>query len=163
PHSPPAVSAPFFLPWAIHSTNLSAKPRTHWSSCRGTDSSSTDFPRQSRSPGPCAEEPRSSAPSTMADSRSAPSKSTSRVNPLAFLECYYWIRKLQARFFAGDYVSAIEAVDKVETWYATSPALSLFPLEKAEYHFYAALSRAARCEPTGADPYAKYREALWKH
>jgi predicted ATPase len=50
----------------------------------------------------------------------------------AFLECYYWIRKLQARFFAGDYLSAFEAVDKVETWYATSPGLSLFPLEKAE-------------------------------
>src|SRR4029453_1186202 len=47
----------------------------------------------------------------------------------AFLECYYWIRKLQARFFAGDYVSAIDAVDKVENWYATSPALSLFRLQ----------------------------------
>ena len=31
-------------------------------------------------------------------------------NPdLAFAECWYWIRKLQARFFAGDYASAIEA------------------------------------------------------
>ena len=31
-------------------------------------------------------------------------------NPdLAFVECWYWIRKLQARFFAGDYASAIEA------------------------------------------------------
>jgi PAS domain S-box-containing protein len=81
----------------------------------------------------------------------------------AFLECYYWIRKLQARFFAGDYLSAIEAVDKVEKWYATSPGLSLFPLEKAECHFYAALTRAARCEPTGPDPYAKHREALGQH
>ena len=26
-----------------------------------------------------------------------------RTTPHAFLECYYWIRKLQARFFAGDY------------------------------------------------------------
>jgi PAS domain S-box-containing protein len=81
----------------------------------------------------------------------------------AFLECYYWIRKLQARFFAGDYVSAIDAVDKVENWYATSPALSLFPLEMAEFHFYAALSRAARCAPLGPDPYATHREALQGH
>jgi PAS domain S-box-containing protein len=81
----------------------------------------------------------------------------------AFLECYYWTRKLQARFFAGDYVSAIDAVDKVEKWYATSPALSLFPLEKAECHLYAALSRAAWCEPMGPDPYAKHQEALRGH
>jgi PAS domain S-box-containing protein len=81
----------------------------------------------------------------------------------AMLECFYWIRKLQARFFAGDYVSAIDAVDKAETWYATSPGLPLFPLEQAEYHFYAALSRAARCEPVGPDPYAKHREALGAH
>src|SRR5262249_9004444 len=82
---------------------------------------------------------------------------------VAFLECYYWIRKLQARFFAGDYTSAIDAADKVETWYATSASLSLFMLEEEEYHFYAALSRAARCEPMGSDPYAKHREALGAH
>ncbi|MBV9428123.1 MAG: AAA family ATPase [Bradyrhizobiaceae bacterium] len=82
---------------------------------------------------------------------------------VTFLECYYWIRKLQARFFAGDYASAIDAADKAEAWYATSASLSLFPLEKAEYHFYAALSRAAQCEPPGPDPYARYREALGRH
>src|SRR5262249_10252293 len=92
--------------------------------------------------------------------RSFEERITGQPSP-AFLARYYSLRKLQARFFAGDYESAIEAVGKVETWYAKSPALSLFPLEKAEYHFYAALSRAAQCEPTGPDPYAKYREALW--
>src|SRR5262249_2600632 len=70
-----------------------------------------------------------------------------------FLECFYWMRKLQARFFAGDYRSALQATDRVEKWYATSPALSLFPLEKAESHFYCGLCRAARCEPHGPDPY----------
>src|SRR5215831_8585665 len=64
-----------------------------------------------------------------------------------FLECYYWIRKLQARFFAGDYVSAIEAADKAEAWHVRLPSLSLFMLEEEEYHFYAALSRVACCEP----------------
>jgi PAS domain S-box-containing protein len=81
----------------------------------------------------------------------------------AFLECFYWIRKLQARFFAGDYASAFEAAEQVEAWYATSPALSLFPLEKAECHFYAGLCRAARCEPVGPDSYATHREALGTH
>ena len=28
---------------------------------------------------------------------------------LALTECCYWIRKLQARFFAGDYASAVDA------------------------------------------------------
>src|SRR5262245_15958554 len=81
----------------------------------------------------------------------------------AFLECYYWIRKLQARFFAGDYASAIQAAENVEKWYTTAPGLSLFPLEKAECHFYAGLCRAARCEPVGPDPYAKHQQALREH
>jgi PAS domain S-box-containing protein len=81
----------------------------------------------------------------------------------AFLECYYWLRKLQARFFAGDYVSAIDAADRVERWYATSASLSLFMLQNTEYHFYAALSRAAWCEPVGPDSYAKHREAIGRH
>jgi PAS domain S-box-containing protein len=80
-----------------------------------------------------------------------------------FLECYYWIRKLQARFFAGDYISAIEAADKAEAWYVKLPSLSLFMLEEEEYHFYAALSRAACCEPMSNDPYAKHREAIGRH
>ena len=82
---------------------------------------------------------------------------------LAILECFYWIRKLQARFFAGDYVSALEAVGRLDKLYATAASLSLFLLETAEYHFYAALARAARCEPVGPDPYAKHREALGAH
>src|SRR5262249_11583938 len=81
----------------------------------------------------------------------------------AILECFYWIRKLQARFFAGDYASAIEAADKVGTWYARSPYLSLFLLEKEEYNFYAALARTAWCEPMGPDPYAIHRQALRVH
>ena len=82
---------------------------------------------------------------------------------LAFLECHYWIRKLQARFFSGDYRSAIDAADKVEGWYATSAPLSLLMLEKTEYHFYAALSGAALCEPTRSNTYDKHREALERH
>ena len=45
-------------------------------------------------------------------------------NPdLAFVECWYWIRKLQARFFAGDYASAIEASSRARRLLWTSPSL----------------------------------------
>ena len=38
-------------------------------------------------------------------------------------ECWYWIRKLQARFFAGDYASAIDAASKAQRLPWTSPSL----------------------------------------
>ena len=55
---------------------------------------------------------------------------------LALPECWYWIRKLQARFFAGDYASAVDASLKAQRLLWTSPSL----FESAEYHFYSALS-----------------------
>ncbi|HZC97486.1 MAG TPA: AAA family ATPase, partial [Bradyrhizobium sp.] len=81
----------------------------------------------------------------------------------ATLECFYWLRKMQARFFAGDYASAIVAADKVAKWYSTSPSLSLFMLEEEEYHFYAALARAAAHEPSGSQSYATVRDTLDGH
>jgi PAS domain S-box-containing protein len=81
----------------------------------------------------------------------------------ALPECFYWIRKLKARFFAGDYASAIDAAEKAETWFSTSTALSVFLLERADYHLYAALARAACCEPKGLDSYDRHREALAAH
>jgi PAS domain S-box-containing protein len=63
-------------------------------------------------------------------------------NPaLAIAECFYWVRKLQARFFAGDFESAIEAANNAQRLVWTSPSF----FEMAEYHFYAALSHAACC------------------
>jgi len=82
---------------------------------------------------------------------------------LALPECFYWIRKLQARFLAGDHASAFDAAERAEKWLSTSPSLSVFLLERAEYHLYAALCRAACCEPMGPDPYAEHREALAAH
>ncbi|MCW5658743.1 MAG: AAA family ATPase [Burkholderiaceae bacterium] len=82
---------------------------------------------------------------------------------LALLECYYWIRKLQARFLANDYVAAAEAASKAETWYATSAVLRLFLVEMADFCFFAALARAACCLPLGPDPYSKHRDAIHQH
>jgi len=69
-------------------------------------------------------------------------------NPaLALPECEYWVRKLQARFFAADYASAVEASLSAERLLWTSPSF----FRVAEYHFYAALSRASSCGSTAAD------------
>jgi PAS domain S-box-containing protein len=68
-------------------------------------------------------------------------------NPdLVFAECFYWIRKLQARFFAGDYASALEASSRAQRllWSLGSQ------FETAEYHFYGALSQAASCDSAEA-------------
>jgi predicted ATPase/signal transduction histidine kinase len=54
-------------------------------------------------------------------------------------QCWYWIRKLQARFFAGDYDAALAASAKAQRLLWTSPSI----FETAEYHFYSALARAA--------------------
>ena len=52
-------------------------------------------------------------------------------DPAALPGCYYWIRKLQARFFAGDYASAIDASLRARQLLWTAP--SQFAM--AEYHF----------------------------
>jgi PAS domain S-box-containing protein len=78
---------------------------------------------------------------------------------LAPTECSYLIRKLQARYFAGDYASAIAACRRAE------PMLSILglTLELAEYHFYGALSLAATCEVGSAEPHAETIDILRAH
>jgi PAS domain S-box-containing protein len=78
---------------------------------------------------------------------------------LAIANCWYWIRKLQARFFAGDYASALDAAAKAQRHLWTSPSF----FEVAEYHFYAALARAARCDTAPADERPQHLQALVEH
>src|SRR4029450_11222065 len=81
-------------------------------------------------------------------------------NPsLALPECWYWIRKLQARFFAGDYASALEASSRAQRLLWTS--WSLF--ETAEYHFYGALAHAASWDSASPDQNQQHVEALASH
>src|SRR5712672_894186 len=81
-------------------------------------------------------------------------------NPdLAFGECWYWIRKLQARFFAGDHAGALEASSRAQRLLWTSPS----KFETAEYHFYGALSQAAYCESAAAGQRRQHVEALVAH
>ena len=78
-------------------------------------------------------------------------------NPdLAIAECWYWIRKLQARFFAGDYASAIEASSTAGRLLWTSPS----SFETAEYHFYGALSQAAACDSAAAGERQQHLDAV---
>jgi predicted ATPase/GAF domain-containing protein len=81
-------------------------------------------------------------------------------NPaLALPECFYWIRKLQARLFAGDYTSAVDASLRAQRLLSTA---SIF-FEIAEYHFYGALAQAACCGSATADQRQRHLEALSAH
>ncbi len=81
-------------------------------------------------------------------------------NPdLAFVECWYWIRKLQARFFAGDYASALAASSRARRVLWTS----FSQLETAEYHFYAALSHAAFCNSAASGERRQHLDAIAAH
>ena len=81
-------------------------------------------------------------------------------NPaLALPGCWYWTRKLQARFFAGDYAAAVDASLRAQRLLWTSPSC----FETAEYHFYGALSRAASWDSAAADQRQQHFEALTAH
>jgi PAS domain S-box-containing protein len=78
---------------------------------------------------------------------------------LAFAASWYWIRKLQACVYAGDYASAVSAASKAASVLWTTPT----QFERAEYHFYAALARAAYCEIAAAEERPQHLEALASH
>src|SRR5262249_35025903 len=59
--------------------------------------------------------------------------------------CWWWIRKLQARFFAGDYTAALEAATNAEKLLWAQPT----EFARSEHGFFAALSHAACCDNEG--------------
>ncbi|RLK39507.1 GAF domain-containing protein [Cupriavidus plantarum] len=73
---------------------------------------------------------------------------------LALAACWYWIRRLQARFFAGDIDAAVHAAAQAEQLLWSCPSF----LEQAEHCFYAALALAAQRD-NAADAQQR-REAL---
>ena len=82
-------------------------------------------------------------------------------NPnLVLAETCYWVRKLQARFFAGDYTAAVDASSRAQTLPWTSVAHFE---ETPEHHFYGALSRAACCDTADARQRVRHLEALAFH
>jgi PAS domain S-box-containing protein len=81
-------------------------------------------------------------------------------NPrLAIAASRYWIRKLQACVYAGNGASAVAAASKAASLLWTVPT----QVELPEYHFYAALGRAARCDTATAEERPQHLEALASH
>jgi PAS domain S-box-containing protein len=74
-------------------------------------------------------------------------------------ECWYWIRRLQARFFAGDFALALDASMRARALLTSSPAL----LEAAEYALYSALTHAAACNGVSADQRRQHLAAVAAH
>ena len=77
----------------------------------------------------------------------------------SFSACWYWICKLQARFYAGDYVQAVAAVAKARQFLQATVGL----FEEADYHFYAALARAAAADSATPDARREDSAALAEH
>ncbi|MGO4699610.1 hypothetical protein AB4Z50_36000, partial [Paenibacillus sp. 2TAB26] len=70
--------------------------------------------------------------------------------------CWYWIRKLQARYVAGDHAGALEAASRAEP---LLPAAHGF-IEEGEYVFYSALARAGLCTAMPADDRQPHMDIL---
>jgi predicted ATPase/signal transduction histidine kinase len=73
-----------------------------------------------------------------------------------FAVCWYWIRKLRARFYAGDYASALAAAAKAKP--ILLPGIQHF--EVAEYLFYAALTQAAAYDSASPEDQVQQRQVL---
>jgi predicted ATPase/signal transduction histidine kinase len=78
---------------------------------------------------------------------------------LAIAACWYWVRKLQARFHANDFAGAVAAAEEAAPLLWTSPS---FP-ETAAYHLYGALARAGRHDEAAPDERARHHEAMVAH
>jgi predicted ATPase/signal transduction histidine kinase len=78
---------------------------------------------------------------------------------LVIVACWYWIRKLQARYLCGDYAVAMDASAKAQQLLFTSSSF----FEEAEYHFYGALARAASCDSAPPGERRVHMDALASH
>jgi PAS domain S-box-containing protein len=75
------------------------------------------------------------------------------------IECWYWVRKLQARYLAGHYAAALEASRRAQDLLAASAGM----LECAEYELYAGLTHGAMCDSMASDEDRQHLEALAAH
>ncbi|CAB3804338.1 AAA family ATPase [Paraburkholderia caffeinilytica] len=81
-------------------------------------------------------------------------------NPaLATAACWYWIRKLQGRYLAGDLAEAMAAASMAQQllWSSSSH------LEESEYHLYSALSQAGHCDRAPAGERQQHLDAIAAH
>ncbi|WP_433996078.1 trifunctional serine/threonine-protein kinase/ATP-binding protein/sensor histidine kinase [Bradyrhizobium liaoningense] len=78
---------------------------------------------------------------------------------LVLAEFYYWTRKLQAHFCAGDLASAVDASLRAEPLLWTSAAM----FESAEYRFYGALAHAAIWDQASPEERARHLDSVLDH
>jgi PAS domain S-box-containing protein len=80
-------------------------------------------------------------------------------NPVLMIcEFWYCVRKLQARFLAGDYAAAVHASLRAQQLLWTSPAFEI-----AEFRFYGALSHASAWDSASPDERVQHFEAIAAH
>ncbi|MBV9873908.1 MAG: AAA family ATPase [Verrucomicrobia bacterium] len=78
---------------------------------------------------------------------------------LANPACRYWMRKLQARLYAGNHRSAVEAAERAERLlWAMPPSIEL-----PDYQFHAALARSGYYVDAPPDEQRCHLEALFAH
>jgi PAS domain S-box-containing protein len=80
---------------------------------------------------------------------------------LAFAEFYHWIRKLQARFFAGDFASAVYASLNADAERLLWTSAAMF--ESAEHRFYGALAHAGAWDSAASEERPKHLASLMSH
>src|SRR5262249_13487332 len=81
-------------------------------------------------------------------------------NPALMLaDFWYCTRKTQARFFAGDYASAVDTSLRAQQLLWTSPS----QFETAELRFYGALSHAAAWDSASSDQRQRHSAAVAAH
>ena len=81
-------------------------------------------------------------------------------NPVLVLsEFFYWTRKLQGRFIAGDYAAAVDAAKRAHQilWTAASQ------VETGDFRFYAALAHAAAWNSAPAEEKQRHLDTLIEH
>ena len=78
---------------------------------------------------------------------------------LAQSECLYWIRKLQARFLAGDFACALDASSKAKQLLWSAPS----NLERADYEYYSALAHAGSWDFALGDERQQHLDGLSAH
>jgi len=82
-------------------------------------------------------------------------------NPMLVIAAsWYWIRKIQARYLAGEYAAAADALSKAQPL-GGDPFSQHF--EAAEFWFYGALSHAASWDSAPPDEKQRHSEALKAH
>jgi predicted ATPase/C4-dicarboxylate-specific signal transduction histidine kinase len=83
-----------------------------------------------------------------------------RTNPrFVFARCWYWIRKLQAFFYADDYEGALQAASVAEPLLEAGPG----HFEWAEYIFYTALAQTAHYDSASPERKAHFQATLAAH